>query len=500
MIPELLTHLNKNMEFLQYNQRVFNVLEGQLKREVENSLRQEILSASALNRCLQRIPSINVLKKVTDKKSKVYVEAPIRNTNKPSDIELMDNITKIAEIDSVMMNSNKLLNAMMSCAVEPYIEDSEQRLRVIPNHLFLPYSDDPQNKMNMTVFIKLLGSKSIQDYTTTNSDGKNIQQSKNNIRTVNVYQAFSEGEIIIFTSDGNIDNEEMLKMGLTGVNPFGEIPQTYINSSTNMLIPYPNQSGMDMSILIPKLLTDLNYSVQFLSHSILWTKNTNLEDQELNPDVVLDLGSGGGSSDVDGEPEIGTIDPTVEIEGQLQLIQFQFSAYLASEGIQTGSIGSMMPGREASGFAKAMDEGDTTQVRKEQSEFYRHVEKSLWKKLKAAQNAWSSMNLVKESRQFTEGFIDSFSIKFAEMKLLKTDSEKLDETKKWVDLQLMTPKQAIKFLKPDLTDKQVDAWVSEIDSHNKEQLEMMMPEEQPTEPGNQERDTAAEQKKRQMGN
>jgi len=397
-----------------------------------------------------------------------------------------------------MMQSNRLLNAMMSCAVEPYIDENEQRLRVIPNHLFLPFSDNMNNPMKITVFIKLLGSKTI-DYTTTASNGTNIQQTKNNIRTVDIYQAFSDDEIIIFTSDGNVDSEEMNKLGLNGVNPFGEIPQTYLNLSTNMLIPFANQAGLDMSILIPKLLTDLNYSVQFLSHSILWTKNTNLEDQELNPDAVLDLGSGGGPGDTDGEPEIGTIDPQIEIEGQLQLIQFQFSAYLASEGIQTGNIGSMMPGREASGFAKAMDEGDTTQVRKEQSEFYRHVEKKLWSKIKAVQKVWSEMGLVDESSQFTEQFIDTFAVKFAEMKLLKTDSEKLDETKKWTDLSLMTPKQAIKFLKPDLTDEQVDQWVKELEENNKKELELMMPPEQPSNGAPPERDKAKEQQKRSMG-
>lgn len=385
MIPELVEHVQSNMEFLQFNQRVFNVFEGQLKREIEESLRQEIFSPSALRRCLQRIPSINVMKKATDKLSKVYIEAPIRNADNDRDIELMDKLVKIAEIDSVMMHSNQLMNAMNSCAVEPYLDGRQQRLRAIPSHLFLPFSDDPVNPLKMTVFIKLLGSDQVPDDTTTAEDGTNIEEKKRNIRVVNIYQAFSDDEVIIFDSTGTMRMDKMMEHGLEdGVNQFGVIPQTYINSSLFQLIPFANQLGLDVSILIPKLLTDLNYSVQFLSHFIIWAKNTDLEGQELNPDALINLGDsveGGGR----GEPEIGTIDPQINITDQLALVEFELSAYFSSIGIKAPSGGSSMPGREASGFAKAMDEGDTTAVRKEQTELYRHIEDSMWRTLNKVQ-------------------------------------------------------------------------------------------------------------------
>lgn len=498
MLPELTRHINAHREFLQFNQRVFNILEGQLKREIEDSLRKEILSFAALNRCLQRIPSINVLKKVTDKLSKVYVESPIRISNKKSDTDLMDNITTLSNLNTVMMQANRLLNAQHSCAIEPYVKNGVQQFRVIPNHLFLPYSDDPTNPQNMTVFIKLIGTTKVVDYTTTSKDGTNIEEEKNNIRVVNIYQAFSDHETIIFNEDGGLDLQKMAEYGIDdGINKLGIIPQVYINSSQNMLVPHPNQAGLDMSVLIPKLLTDLNYSVQFLSHSILWTKNANLEDQELNPDVVLDLGEGGGPGDIAGSPEIGSIDPKIEIEGQLQLIQFQFSGYLAALGIKTGNIGSMMPGREASGFAKAMDEGDATAVRKEQSEFFRTIEKQLWQKMQIIQNMWSVMGLVEESRQFSSDFVKNFAIKFAEMKVLKTDREKLEETKLWKDLGLMTPKQAVKFLKPDFTDEQVDEWVAALDEYKEQEFNQMMPQMSEDMPEDQ--DQARQQREEELG-
>ena len=478
MIHELHVHIQKNMEFLQFNQRVFNVFEGQLKREIEYSLSQEILSPSALKRCLQRIPSINVMKKATDKLSKVYIEAPIRLADSPKDIELMDNIVKISELDTTMMHSNQLMNAMNSCAIEPYLDGREQKIRTIPNHLFLPYSDDPSNPLKMTVFIKLLGSEQVKDYTTTAKDGTNIEETKRNIRVVNIYQAFSDEEVIIFDSSGSLRMDWMEDFGIeSGINEFGVIPQTYVNSSVFQLIPFANQLGFDISVLIPKLLADLNYSVQFLSHSIIWAKNTDLEATELNPDALVNLGDS-ISDGPRGEPEIGTIDPKVDIEAQLQLIEFELSAYFSSVGIKTATQGSMMPGREASGFAKAMDEGDTTAVRKEQTETFRHVETRMWKKINQIQRVWSANGLVDESRQFSSSFDESFSIKFAEMKILKTDKEKLEEVQVLRDLKLMTKKQALRKIMPDLTDAQINDWVKELDTEAEEAFDAMMPQMQ----------------------
>ena len=399
----------------------------------------------------------------------------------------MDSLTKISGIDTVMMHANQLLNAMNSCAIEPYLEGRKQKVRAIPNHLFLPFSDDPVDPLKMTVFIKLLGSEQIMDHTTTSANGTNIEQQKHNIRTVNIYQAFSDNEVLIFDSEGTIRMDMMSAHWLeSGVNEFGVIPQTYVNSSIFQLIPFANQLGLDISVLIPKLLADLNYSVQFLSHSIIWSRNTDLDGVELNPDAMVNLGDSieGGTR---GTPEIGTIDPQINIEAQLQLVEFELSAYFASIGIKTTGGGQMMPGREASGFAKAMDEGDTTAVRKEQTELFRHVEDKLWEKLNRVQSVWSTGGMVDESRQFSHTFDESFSIKFAEMKILKTDKEKLEEVKMLRELSLMTKKQALAKIMPDLTDAQLDKWIEELDTESEEAFENMMitapsgPEKQPDE-------------------
>ena len=469
MIPALLQHIQANEEYLQFNLRVFNVLEGQVKREVEESLREEILSPAALKRCLQRIPAVNVLQKVTDKLSQVYMEPASRKTDSVRDQELLDEMVKKTETDRVMDQANRLLNAQHCCAVEPYLDGKQQKLRVLPAHTFLPYSDDPVNPLNMTVFIKLLGSKTIKEYTTTKKDGTNQEETKQEIRVVNIYQAFSDKEVIIF-HDGGLDQEMMDKFGISsGLHNFGTIPQVYLNTSKYMLLPFVNQMGIDISVLIPKLLTDVNYASQFMSHSIIWYRNSNLEGVEVNPDAWINLGDG----DDEGQPEIGTVDPKVDIEAQLQLVEFELSMYFTSLGIKGSTTGSMMPGREASGFAKAMDEADASSVRKKQSEEFRWIERRVWEKLAKMQDVWSRAGAVEEARRFSDEFLPSFKVSFAEMKILKTDKEKMDEIKLMREMSLMTKKQALRKLMPDLTDNQLDQWIEELDAESEDAFEQM---------------------------
>ena len=269
-------------------------------------------------------------------------------------------------------------------------------------------------------------------------------------------------------SAGGVRLDVMKEMGITSTrNPFGKIPFIYKSRSKLELIPYPNQEGFDMSILIPKLLTDLNYAAQFMSHSIIYTKDTDLQEQVLNPDTVINL----GNSDPDGNsPEIGTIDPKIDIVENLKLIEFQVQSYFDGLGIKTKmSMGSA--GNAESGISKSIDEGDTTAEKKVQTEFFRCVEHELIELLYHIQKKFSADNLVEENRMFTEGFIKTFRVQFAEMRVAKSDRQKLEEIQLWRQEGLMSRKQAIRTLKPNYTDKQIENWIKELDKEQQENLE-----------------------------
>ena len=235
-----------------------------------------------------------------------------------------------------------------------------------------------------------------------------------------------------------------------------------------------------------------------MSHSIIWTKNANINSSELNPDAIVDLGD---TTEDGGPPEIGVIEPKVDIEKILMLVEFELSAYFASVGIKTSTQGTMMPGREASGFAKAMDEGDASQERQVQVEMFKLVEKKLWKIISIMQNKMANNVKLKERRKFSDGFLDSFSAKFSEMKVLKSDKQKLEEIKMQQEQGLISRRQSLRDLHPDFTEKQLDKWEDELDKEKERKLEEMLAlapmEESPK--SNETRDEQESQRKETLG-
>lgn len=473
MLSDVVQHYLRYQEYLQFNNRLYRILEGQVKLEVEDSLRKEILSKSALNRALQRIPSINILKKGVDKLSKVYIESPLRLADEKTDQELVTNLSREMCIDNIMMEANRIYNTHHTFALEPYVKDGIHQVRVLAGHQFLPYSDDLENPMNTTVFIKLMGSE-LKNIRVEGDDEGNRDDDTTDVRSVDILALYTDDEFMIVDSSGQIRFDKMAELGITTtVNPFGRIPFVVGNRSSFELVPFPNQTAFDMSILIPKLLTDLNYAAQFMSHSIIWTKNADMSGQEINPDTIVDLGD---TSENNGDPEIGTIDPKVDIERILQLIEFEMFSYFSSIGIKVSVSGSLSPGREESGVSKAIDEGDVTAERKIQTEFFRKIESQLWDLLSDVQSVWVKEGRISEGdrRVFSKNFIKSFRMKFAEIKTLKTHTQLLEEIKLSRDMKLMSRAQALRLLNPDYTEEQISRILEEVDEEQDEALERMM--------------------------
>jgi len=469
LVPDIILEFERYREQIQFDLDLYEMHEGQVRKFVEDSLKSELISKSAYNRAVQRIPSINIPRKVTDKLSKVYAEAPIRFSEK--DNELIEDFSHLMQVNGEMQYANQMSNLNKRCALEIYTEDSKQKIRVLTAHQFFVYSDSPTSPDKPTVFVKLLGTEEKRRDTISTREGRRVTN-EDDIILVQIFALYSDDEFLIVDSDGAIREDKMRDMGITSSrNPFGVIPFIYINKSKTELMPYPNQTAYDMGILIPKLLTDLNYSAQFLSHSVIWVRNADMEGQEINPDAIVNL----GDADQDGNtPDMGTIDPRTDIDGVLKLIQFELGSYMSTEGLKAGSVGQIEASSAASGISKIMDESDATEARKQQTELFRQAERELWYKFSKMQAIWSRVGAVEKKDNFSPDFIESFSIKFADIKPLESEKQKYEKMKIARDLKLITKKQALKELYPNLPEDQLDARLKELEEELKKEKDEMM--------------------------
>jgi len=473
LVPEIVNHIERHRDHLQFNLRLYNMYEGQIRQEIEDSLRAEMVSTAAFNRASKRIPSLNILKKGTDKLSVVYNTRPIRKTANAQDQKLLEDVVRESAFNGVMCNSNIILNLQHMGAIEPFIEDGKPRMRVLTGHQFLPFSDDKKNPSKMTVAIKLLGSEQRiikqREYT---SDKGEVNTDDEKIHLVDIFALYSDDSFLIIDDTGTVQDKKMAEAGAAnGKNPFGIIPFFYLNKSRFQLVPFPNQPGFDISILIPKLLTDLNYAAQFQSHSILWTRNADISGAEVHPDAIVNLGD---TQEGQGDPEMGSVNPQVDIEKVLQLIEFELSAYFSSIGIKTTGLGSMMPGREASGVAKMMDQGDTSEAGAKQIEFFKDLERQLWDWYAKLHNASVKGGNLPGVAKFTDSFASSFSISFDPVKPLESAKQKIERVKLLREAKLASREQAIKIINPDFTDAEVEEWIASLDAEREQNMTFMM--------------------------
>jgi hypothetical protein len=263
----------------------------------------------------------------------------------PIDKDLLSYYEKSYNINTQLDEANRLYNTNKYVAVEPYLEENSPRLRVLPANKFMVYSDDKLNPTNMTVFIKLMELP------------KNNYQSLDEQREKTIFYLYSKEEFLIIDGRGTIRYDLMAQAGIEdGINVYGAIPAIYIAQSKIDLIPMKDTDTFNMSVLAPLIFSDLNYSIQFLSHSVFYGIDVDVANLEMNPDSFWEVTSKPGENS---KPQIGTIKPEVDITESIENIKEQMAIWFDTKGLKSntnaqGSVDTL------SGIAKLIDSADTT--------------------------------------------------------------------------------------------------------------------------------------------
>lgn len=458
MVPELLSYIQREeINRIIYNDKLFQIFNGNLLKFVEESLQKE-LSNRAFLRSRERIPPCNILKKVVDKTSKVYQEDVERDCLNETDKDLMKFYCQELDINTKFSSGNELLNLHKYFAIEPYLDGNAPNLRIIPAHQFLIYSDSLTDPTKMTVFIKFMGTIKKEGVPVCDKQGRIIQTAEQNSTEIPLYYIYSDSEFMILDKSGEIHENR--------INPYGKIPFIVVSVSKFELLPTPDSDNLAMSILIPKLLGDLNYSAQFATHSVMYGIDVDVSNLENNPDSFWCVKSDNKEGS---NPAIGTISPTVNIDQVLSLVNSQMALWLDCKGVKVSSMGGMTVNDATSGVSKMIDSSDASSIVKKQQSIFNDAELYFWDLLKTMHNYWVSNSMLAESLPaFSEEFTPN--IKFSEIKILPTRKELLDETKIELDMGVLSLKRAISKLNPKATSEMIEEIYNEIQEEKNSQL------------------------------
>lgn len=460
--------IHKIVDFIDMNSNKVNtakdkltIYEGTLKPFVLAALQAE-LSPTAFERASKRVAPINMLTKVVNKLSTLYNNTVIRTLKEENDVdqEVMDWYVENLRLDDRGKDSNKQLNLNKYTAWEIYISEQDTtipKLRVLPAHQFLVYSDDMEDPTNETVFIKMLG--------TWNKQTDEIDQDGNPIyRQVQIYKLYDNEQIIVVDSDKEI-RRNFMEGNEDGVNPYGVIPFVYIRNSKYNLLPTEDTSDVPMTVLIPVLLTDLNYATQYMSHSIIYTIDADITNLSGNPDSVWNIKSDETELEEKGTTaKIGTIKPEVDIDKVIKLIQTQLALWLDSKDLKAQGVGAVEASNLASGISKMIDEADTTQAIKGQIEVYREAESSLWLKIGVMHNVWVEQGFL-SGTDIDKRVSDKLKVNtiFEEPAVIVDEKSRIETIKLKEESGYTSYKAAIREANPELDEEELDALIEEIE-------------------------------------
>jgi hypothetical protein len=433
---------------LEHNEALFTIYEGDLLSYVLKDLQAQF-SAKSFEAVKYRVAPINVLKRLVDKLSKIYAKPPQRKITGGSqkDQDLVDFYRTEMDMDNSMTLANEFFNLFKTCAIEPFLDRGNPKLRLIPSDRFFVYSNDPVNPMRPTHFVKIMGK-------IKRADGRESP----------LFYGYTDQEFLAFDDKGEIVTEIMMRPDISvleGKNPYGKIPVVYVNRSKHDLTPKIDTDTLAMTKLIPILLSDLNYAVMFQAFSIIYGIDLDEENLSMSPNAFWRLKSDPNAASGN-KPSIGVIKPEVNIHEVLSLIKAEMGFWLQSKNIKPGAMGNLSVEHMASGISKAIDEMDTSEDRQKQTMFFKDAEADLFDLLiNNMHPVWMRDPSFKNRLGFSSGV--KITTHFAEQRPIVDTSKQIDDQIKKLMAGLQDKRGALSELYPDWDDEQLDEKLEAIE-------------------------------------
>jgi hypothetical protein len=439
--------IQKEKPRLAFNADIFKILEGNVRELLEERMMED-LGKSSFAQARTRMAPINIFKKIVAKQTSIYNQPVMRTVEGggDDDISLLRWYEKTLNLNVKLGRNNFLYNAFLYSLlqitlteVNPITRLGKPFVRSIPNHQFLIMSVSESDPTSPDVVILCMDR-------IENDEGKEDD----------CYYVFTNYQFIIMNGEGRIHTREMQRHEADGMNPYQTTPYIYNNWSEHLSMPMIQPDNREMSILIPLLLTDLNYAVKFQAFSTFVATDTDDTKIELSPNAVVFLKSDGSGN----KPSFEAIKPSIDIQQTLGLASSEMSLWLSSKGIRPGAVGSLGADEFASGVSKMIDESDTYESVKEQIVVYEQAEAAFWEKLlKQIHPFWVAAGRVENTQLFNPSA--RVVTKFTQPKPMQARSDLINELKTELESGFTTLERAVKRLNPEMDDKAIQQLIDE---------------------------------------
>ena len=421
----------------------YEIYRDKIKKYILSNLHKE-LDPQTVTEMESRIATVNMYKKMVQKKARVYKDKPKRISLIDGEQDYVDSLVDLLNLNTVMKKVNRYVEAFRNCAVyvKPYKDHSRDGkwsylLDVLAPHQFDVIED--QDNPEMARVVVLSNYKSTGTGNDTSVDGQrrgtkedDKKETNENDKTEYIFWSKSyhftcdrKGQII---SNSNEDKEE------TNKNPISNLPFEFFNKDQDgSFWAVGGEDIIDGSILINTLLTDLYFIAKVQGSGIFYMFGPNVpETFKVGPNraITMKTEEGGASA------EIGFASSNPPLDAHMQMIEQYVAFLLSTNDLGVQSIqGKLDGGSASSGIQEIIQNAEPMTAIEDEQEQYADKEPTILQRANSWQNALSDSKTGLTDTYNSIGSADDvlYAMKFVAPKHFNSESERLDAVSKKID-------------------------------------------------------------------
>lgn len=446
-----------------------------------------------------RIAPVNLLKKIIKKKCTIYKESPFRNTELDSDQNLIDYYVEKMSLNEQMLKFDCYRELFSNTVnyIHP-IPGGDLISRVTPPYLYTltgsPVDPTKVTSISFNSFDESGLITPLQDVPGGGNFSRQTQlETKEGIvdsleKDIDdgdrVFISWSESQHITFNEKG-----EILVQDESGdfSNPIDRMPIVLGRKETDVSVwAEQGEDLVDLAMAAQLALSDILTIAKHQGFSIL---NIISEEEPKNLTFGLNRAIWLKQTQDGPQPSIGYVQASSPISEYKDLVLDIIGLMLSTNDMSVNTIGGRAQTRNVtSGFQALIEMSDTLEAVELKKPMLKKAEKEMWDIISRWHNYLFDINELSEEARSYGKFSDDFNIEinYSDAKPIESEQERLESVQKLTDLGLITRRDALKKMNPNLTEDQIDVKMEEIEAEKAERMGMMRSVFQPKDQGSEE--------------
>ncbi len=453
---------------------------------IENILRE--FGRDALGE--MRITPINLLKKIVDKRAGVYRKAPVRKAENPQDQALVDYYAKTLSFNELMQKANRYLALASNTVVYFRPHNGTIKACVVPAYQYSIIA----NPIDQTVVDAYIFSSFVQEGRVA-PDSAALPAT--GVQSYNQQRGFAQQGDLVASNEKSSDftaqkymfwtDQEQFTTDKSGnryaepgqddsqfQNPIGIAPVVNVARDRDNIPWAPQGEDMvDLTIALQMGWTDVMTIAKHQGFSIL-TITSEEEPKKLtigvNRAVWLKTNPQGP------QPSIGYVQGNSPLAQYKELLTELLGLLLTTNNMDPNAIGGKAASKNfTSGFHALIAMADSLEAIEADKPIMLSTEMQSWEIIAKWHNWMFDAGILNEEARAMGKFTEDFtvSVMFGDVTPIESEDERIARVEKLMSMGLITKKDAIRKLQPELSEDQVEAKLLDLDNEKSDNVAKM---------------------------